>query len=165
MAQHLRLHGGGDWIKVNDWISIGPDGELVVSTERSPDVRDANVDRSAYPIHAKDATRIPIDLAEIDRLANAAPDHVRSAWFDDRQWLDDVAGVRSSVPWNGQVRESTLTPAEVGRLLDINNCAAVSRDEEDKIKNTMFVFKTPEDAKTRNRVIKWPFDDNLLFFF
>ena len=145
-------------VRLADWCHVTLDGHAVFSLNRSPDLDLEKRDRSAYKLHAKPEAAHGIDLDAIDRMA-AHPDvsnDVRGGWNEDKVWLSDVTGLYAAVEWDGKVRESTLSAKEVGQLLAINNVAAVTPEERHKVKGTIFVFKTPEDAKARFRVIKHP---------
>ena len=154
--------GAGAPIRLADWCHVTLDGHAIFSLNRSPELDARTKDRSHYRLHAKPEAAPGIDIPAVDAMADEAsvPAAVRDGWHEDRRWLSDVTGLYAAVDWNGELRESTLSADEVGQLLAIGNVAAVSPEDAHKAKGTIFVFKTPEDAKARFRVIKHPKDFN-----
>jgi hypothetical protein len=156
------LEGGhSNEVRVNDWLSVTPDGDIVFAPERAPATTvKSDLDRSGYGLHSKAATRVPIDLDAVDRMAMSCSATVRDDWFEARRFLSDIGGFHSSVPWTGKVRASKLTPAQIGKMLENNNIAEIPDEGRDKVRGTINVFLVPEDNKSRWRVIKDPVDFN-----
>jgi integrase len=150
-------------IRINDWLAVTAEGDIIVSRERAPHLSSDGVDRSLYALLAKAQTTVPIDLAAVDALAAAAPESVRLAWAEARRLLSDADNFHSRVPWSGEIRPAVLRPGDITKLLQINNVAVVSPDELHKVRGTIQVFLTPEDAKKRFRVIKHPAEYNSFY--
>jgi hypothetical protein len=151
-------------VQICDWLSVSSDGDVILSRDRVPHLSSDQPDRSHYALLAKPQTTEPADLPEVDQLSTEGSTEnsvdVCDAWFQARRFLTDADGMHTSVPWNRRVRTALLRPGDIAKLLEIRNVAPVEASQQHKIKGTIQVFLTPEDAKSRYRVIKHPVDYN-----
>lgn len=150
-------------VRIRDWLTVSTEGGIELSTERPPPVHAPDVDRSAYKLHAKPATTVPIDLAAVDELAANCSERVRRDWELARKLLSDADGFHSRVPFDGVVHDAALRIGDITKLLDIGNVAVLTPEEEARIAGSIKIFLVPEDDKQRFRVIKWPILYNLFY--
>jgi len=157
-APQPTLTGGfshSDSLRINDFLSLGADGEVHLSSEHAPPAINPPCDPDEMPIHAKAVTTEPMDLAVINEFAKRCPRHLQDRWAEQSQWLSDMTGLHSAVPFRGRrILRAKLRPGDIGRLLDIRNIAEVPAAELHRVKGTIRVFTVPEHAKKRRRCIK-----------
>ena len=156
---HDPVLGGADEVLADfdDWLSLGTHGTVIVR-DRPPDDT-VDVDRSDYKIHCKPETQEGINYEALEALSSRPED--LSFWRKQRvYWLSDELGHFSSVSSDKPVIPSDLSMSQVLQLAGIDNVKRIDAHEYGNVRGWIRIFKVPEDAKRRYRVIKHPADYN-----
>ena len=156
---HDPVLGGAEEVLANfdDWLTLGTHGSVIVR-DRPPDDT-ADIDRSGYGIHCKPETQEGIDYDALEALPSRPED--LGFWRKQRAyWLSDELGSFSSVTSTKPGIPSDLSLSQALQLSDIDNVKRIDPSEYGNVKGWIRIFKVPEDAKRRYRVIKHPADYN-----